>query len=442
MKPPRKSENNSNMKLRYLTHTLACALLLTGLPSCSDKDPGGMESDLPAKLALSVQGTASAHTRTAIADPDDLTLKGLQHVTRVQLYIYEEQGNDFVCIASENVQWTHWKGAMQGLQTQQQGYTTRYQEYKLDSRYRFVAMGFDDTYQGNPDTPVFDDANSVKTYGKPDGQALVGDKLTQGIFKLQTGAGPGDIRQSELFAGAQTFSGSQIKHGEASRRPIELNRRVAGVLGYFRNLPQMIGNSEVKRVILRLYTPQNTKVPFLPKLPDGYHYPKDVPDGLYSDHEPSPYPDESGRTIAEYSPVTIPAQNEFILSAYVLPITSPTSKDVCTLELAIQDAQGKDLAVHRVLCQQNPNGHPARNGTGIIGDPKDPRGQYPLRANHFYRIGSQKDRIDLSGAESEILIYLDPVWDEYYGGTMEGELDGMGIDKEWGSQDGGSLDKQ
>ena len=66
---------------------------------------------------------------------------------------------------------------------------------------------------------------------------------------------------------------------------------------------------------------------------------------------------------------------------------------------------------------------------------------YPIRANHFYRMGKHDKPIDLSGQTSDIYIEIDAVWDEYYGGAMDnGSVPpGLGIDKEWGEHDGGTL---
>ena len=56
-------------------------------------------------------------------------------------------------------------------------------------------------------------------------------------------------------------------------------------------------------------------------------------------------------------------------------------------------------------------------------------------------MGTKTNPIDLSGESNDIYIYIDPMWDEYYGGTLEGTNNGIGIDKEWGSHNGGTLDE-
>lgn len=434
------------MKLKNKSPLIWSALLLFGIAGCSKSESAVPAGKSPYTLAIAVQGEASLQTRTPVFDPDDKTLKGRQHVTRVQLYIYEQDdtGNDYICVASEDVKWPHLQGADQGLETRKQGYSTKYQNYQDNKDYRFVAMGFDDTYTGGVEAPQFENKNSVAAYGQPDAQATVrteattGAKLSEGKFSLQAGAAESLMNESELFAGARTFTKADLKNGTAARTPIELNRRVAGVMGYFKGLPAQIENETVAKVVLRLYRAQNTAVKFLPVLPAGYTDSKQVPDAEYADYITTDNGKE--RIIATCIPPTNGEQ--FSLSAYLLPIAAPADKNTCTLELAVQDANGTDLAVRRVLYTPTEQQPGTRNGTGIIGgDEKNARMQYPIRANRFYRMGTKTNPIDLSGESNDIYIYIDPMWDEYYGGTLEGTNNGIGIDKEWGSHNGGTLDE-
>ena len=302
-------------------------------------------------------------------------------------------------------------------------------------------MGFDDTFSGTIDNPVFDGNNSVAAYGHPGNIAAKGEKLSAGNFSLQPGAPVSLIGQSELFAGTQVFTRQQLENGSAAKAPIEMKRRVAGILGYFKNLPVSIDNKEVSKVVLRLYDSQNTKVSFLPLIPEGNMLPEDVADDKYLDYVISPYTgDKDGRHIALYQVPSAGPDSTFSLSAYILPAPAPVNKDVCTMELVLMDASGADLAIRRVLYNPQTTTPVTRNGTGIIGDGKDAKLQYPVRANHFYRIGTNKNPIDLSGQNSDIYVFVDDVWDEYYGGTLDGSGNGgIDIDNAWGSHDGGSL---
>lgn len=293
------------IKLKNKHPLIRSIILLLSITGCSKGDSVNPAGEQPYTLTIAVQEKSSLQTRTSVFDPDDNTLKGRQHVTRIQLYVYEQDdsGTDYTCVATEDVKWEHLQGAMDGLETKKQKYNTQYQGYKEGMKYRFVAMGYDDTYSGSSDTPTFDNANSVAAYGDPATQAAEGDKLSAGTFSLQGGADISLINQSELFAGAQTFTKTELKNGTAVRKPIELNRRVAGVLGYFKGLPEKIENTAVAKVILRLYAAQNTKVNFLPVLPTGYVDSKSVPDAEYTDYITSPYheADKDGHIIATYN---------------------------------------------------------------------------------------------------------------------------------------------
>lgn len=80
--------------------------------------------------------------------------------------------------------------------------------------------------------------------------------------------------------------------------------------------------------------------------------------------------------------------------------------------------------------------------------------RYPLRANHFYSIGSRTfspdgstlsaadDRpLDLRGSvDAEITIRLDSFWHEYYGGGLGSSHPGLALDPDWGEHPGGELE--
>ena len=83
------------MKLKNKFPLIWSALLLIGIVGCSKSEPTVPAGESPYTLAIAVQGEASLQTRTSVFDPDDQTLKGRQHVTRVQLYIYEDDGTDY-----------------------------------------------------------------------------------------------------------------------------------------------------------------------------------------------------------------------------------------------------------------------------------------------------------------------------------------------------------
>lgn len=411
---------------------LLCALTAIFACGCSESEAVFSEDEPNPQYAIAI--AANGSTETAVVDPDD-NLSGLQHVTRVYLYIYEQDGSDYTCVAGEEVDWLHREGAMTGLTTREQKYITKYQGYKDNVNYLFLAMGFDDTYTGTPANPIWQGTNSVAAYGQPDKIVNIGEKLSAGSFKLQAGADIKEIAHSELFAGSKVYTRAQLTGKEKAE--IDLYRRVAGVAGYFKNLPASINGTPVARVELRLYDSQNTQTYLLPKLPSipiPDLTPGKVLDGMYVDYITSN--DESSPTLASYTVGSDQDDNgEFTLSAYLLPVASPgyfEIGDESTLQLTFFDAGGEYITHCRILQRSD--------GTGISNSGP----HYPIRANHFYRIGTKQQPIDLGDSETAIYLEIDPIWDEYYGGAMDNEdydkdSPGLGLDEEWGEHNGGKL---
>lgn len=432
------------MLMKKLIRLLLCGSAIMSVCGCSESQDV-LDDSQPqlCSIAIAVEGNSIVTSRTAVVDPDD-NLRGKQHVTRVQLYIYEHDGDDYTCVASENVKWNHLNGAESGLETRQKRYTTNYQGYVDGTDYLFFAVGFDDTFEGRTDNPEFKNENSIAAFGEPETVVPLGSKLSERHFTLREGTDVGIISHSELFAGSRTFTKAQLKDGTSVKQPIDLYRRVAGIVGYFKNMPEVIEGSKVDKVVLRLYQSQNTETYFLPKIPAQYQTPEDVPDDEYEDYITSPYSGTSGDVISFYKK-TVDDGGTFTLSAYMLPSAASELKGQSTLELVFISENGNELARRRILYRPDKK-TVSRSGTGII-DPSDEEEDnnafhYPIRANNFYRMGEQKNPIDLSGQTSYIYIEIDPVWDEYYGGAMDNENvpPGLGIDKDWGEHNGGKLD--
>ena len=239
---------------------------------------------------------------------------------------------------------------------------------------------------------------------------------------------------------------SDIRSGAAAKRPIVLKRRVAGIAGYFRGVPQSINGYAVKKVELRLYTRQNRRIYFLPQYDaNKYDDPSKVPDNQYEDYIASGDKGGGKSVIATYElKANASPADKFTLSAYSLPITPSPNKGVSTLELVIKGENDKELTVRKIIYLSAVRKN-TRSGTGIIDKPTtdgdNPAMHYPLRANNFYRIGSNSKPIDLSGGTGYIYVEIDPVWDEYYGGSLDDNTpnNGTTIDNEWGQHPGGNL---
>lgn len=436
---------NKVMIQRYLKY-LACALAVFAVSSCSDTDvlePDVEVDNTPGSIAIAIDSNSHLTSRTSVVDPDD-NLRGKQHVTRVQLYIFEVlTDGDCECVATEDIKWHHLTGALEGLDTRLKKYTTVYQGYESGKQYKFIAFGFDDTFKGSEANPEFLGKNSVEAFGAPNSIIQVKDKLnTNNFFSLRNDKSSNILNHSEVFAGTQTYTAEELKNGSSSSRTIELYRRVAGVVGYFTKSPKSIDGMDVKSVVLRMCRNQYTQTYFLPKYDaDKYFSPEAVPDRDYKDFIVSSSTETDADIISKYD-VTDNNQGDFVMSAYLLPMNGSDDTGISTMCLDFLDESGRTIGRRKILYSADA-AIGSRSGTGIIDDDGDnPAYHYPIRSNHFYKMGERNKPIDLSGSTSYILIQIDPVWDEYYGGNLDNDnsIPGLGLDKDWGEHEGGKLD--
>lgn len=123
--------------------------------------------------------------------------------------------------------------------------------------------------------------HSGATYQLPQ-SISVGSTLKEANAVLAPGKGRQDIAGSELFAGSLPLRLEDFVKG---RPVIDLYRRVAGVMGYFVNIPATIEGRKVGALQVRLYTGQNTRVP-LRKVPYN--------GSLFSDYITSPMASDAG----------------------------------------------------------------------------------------------------------------------------------------------------
>lgn len=308
-----------------------------------------------------------ASTRTELPGSGNI-----QHVTSVQLYIFNGTGDAAICIASEDVGWSAYFGNVPPTITATMKYHVKYEGLVKDNPYTFLAVGMD--------------ASSRTTYGFPAAIQVNTTTLGNAIATLsgtETSTWS-NIRTSELFAGATVltpdYSGSQGN--------VDLWRRVAGVMGWFTNIPAQIGSTTVAAIRVTLYTQQNKSVPLLQRTQTP----------IFKDYLTSPLSASTGGQVLIQIPVPPGVLPVTTLSkgSYVLPVPAPpaiNSNDY-SLKVEITDASGNTLRSARVtLSDSDDSNSSTGNGTGII----DPQGVYrfPIIANHFYGIGTPLAPINL-----------------------------------------------
>ena len=273
------------MKTNIIYKACGMALAAAVCVGCAD-DPSlsdGVGPDASgAYVTLSISPGITPATRTVLPGQQNV-----HHVTRVALYAFKHQKSDnpleAVCIGGMGFDEIKWEeqpdhdinGAVDGgtsTQTQRitlpEDWFNPKSETDKNAYYTFLAIGSDEVGRitrdadGNVVGVDFTDIveyNSTNTYGLGSDRYLYGETLGECYAELQEGeANIDSIHASELFAGTLTVKGSQIYSGKV----IDLNRRVAGVKGYFRRIPDAVGEREVASLRVVYWTGQPTAVPY------------------------------------------------------------------------------------------------------------------------------------------------------------------------------------
>lgn len=314
-------------------------------------------------LNFTVAGDLS--TRTDLSGSDNV-----QHVTSVRLYIFDGTGDNSSCLASEDIGWLAYFGNHAPTTTATMRYHVKYTGLVNGSPYTFLAIGLDD--------------RSGSTYGLPSTIKVGTTVLSQAIATLAGSEASTwtAIRQSELFAGATILTPNSY----GTQGNVDLWRRVAGVMGWFTNVPTQISGNIVSALRITLYTQQNKSVPLLQR--------QQTP--VFKDYINSPLNASTDGQILIEIPVPSGTTSATVLSkgTYVLPVPAPTPVNTndYTLKVEIVNAAGTTLRSTRVTLSDNDDSSTG-NGTGIIA----PEGVYrfPIVANRFYGIGTKAVPINL-----------------------------------------------
>lgn len=475
---------------RKWLYVLFMAIFLSGvLISCNDKEDEEItvdsSKDMGAEITFNILAETGALSRTVVVDPGSDGSLAKHHVTRIELFVYDSDGN---YIGHDPVDWPYRMDSV--------GQSTQYCKHQLSNgileeirknptnRYTLLAVGLDDVWMNDK----YMDKYSAEAYNLP--ESIEDKPLNKAIASLASRKSRNNIAESELFSGYEEVTGSQLLDGKSESREsassvtINLYRRVAGIKLYVKKIPKVINDKDVKYLVLRLCGRQNTQVNLIRQLPDGYDKDAsdlDIPDSKYVDFIESRLKTNDGDIVLKVDlvpgntrgaggggnsgnvghgegncdpvdPDTPVGEDENFLDpcfvgVYMLPAKfeddayTSSSGEKSTLMLQLLDAKGGVLASRRIRLETSVSGREdTRSGTGIIETPSENTYRYPIRANNFYRIGTKENPVEIDGSSSDILIQIDDVWDEYYGGAMDGSgTSGMGIDNSWGEHEGGNL---
>lgn len=458
---------NTNMIYKACGWALAVALLT----ACSDEP--GLSDGQPAgpHVNLNVSSGLQPASRTILQGEQNV-----QHVTRVSLYAYKHTEANNALTATYigdgmgfgEVDWQQdIETAMKDGTSSQQQLVALPESWKIDEdhTYTLLAIGSDDSKikDGGVESE-FLGVNSTYAYGLDNPSYTPGETIGESYATLQNDRTLDDIHRSELFAGTLTVKGSALYSG----RVIILNRRVAGVKGYFVRIPKKVKDQEVKELRVVYWAAQPTSVPY---------YKRESEEGTFMDYGGDPANSslipEIGKTMqagdldqCTYFKIGRDAQGEFVsqpgaeievdkgqegtdeevvipltAGSYVLPAPGAVGDDVTTLYVVLvsepDEGRVTILDKRRVFFVTSYESRAATrsdntdDGTGIIvgqdgnAESQETERRYPIVANNYYTIGTPQEPIDMSNGESDVHLYVDPRWEGIKDlGTIIGKPDG------------------
>lgn len=358
-------------------------LIVLFLSACtSDEASLPPEPDGQGNVTFLFTAGSEITTRTVLDSPENL-----QHVEWVYLYIFSGTGNAATYSDTKEIPWP--KPGDVGYQTTER----RYSIALPPGDYTFLAIGLDD--------------RSGETYNFPAAIAT-GTTLADAKAVLATGKTKENIARSELFAGYTEAIG--VKESGNPAVTIDLWRRVAGVLGYFKNAPD--GTSKIQ---ISLYTQQNGSGYLLKQIVESENYPYGIKNPAnFNDYITSPISSaEQDKILVSIDVPTGTAETDVLSGgAYMLPVAAPLIVDSETEYTLLVEAIASDGSIVKTMKAKMKEGDDlyiseTGGGTGIM-DISGPF-RFPIVANHFYAMGTKDAPIDLGGGD-DIVITVDPGW--------------------------------
>lgn len=347
-----------------LFHLFAASLLLLATSSCSDNTEPTTGNDSPSAV-ISLSAMPSLQTRTTLSSAE-----AVQHVSQVQLYVFDGTTADAQCVASEDTGWNP-AGAAQGLPTREQSYNIKYQGLQPNTTYTLIAVG--------------NDNQSASTY-KP---LTIGTKLSEARAATSSTATRDDIAHSELFGGHIAVATNANAGFNAT---LDLYRRVAGVMLNLTKISASYNGKAIGSIRVDLYTQQNRSV----SLAD---------DNIAADPLTSTDTQENSlnKTIIEI------AASEFLRAddnttaskgSYVLPIAASTDDATPTMQLVILDTDGNETGRKNIKLVSSTT---TADGTTTTADTT----RYPLLPNQYYQIDAT-----ITGTNIDATIHAMGAWQE------------------------------
>lgn len=279
--------------------------------------------------------------------------EALQQVNAMKVYVFKQSGADYVY--SEEINGGNFgfnNSTAQG--TESHSYTLT--DKLADGTYKFLAVGYEEGY-GTTFKALTMTPNTTTLSGL--------------LLELNEGQ-----NADEVFSGVSdpvTVSATSTSFNVG----VKLNRVVAGILGYFKNVPYQIENEgkmvQVKHVLVNVIK-KGTSAKLADRTASG------VDDNKYTiiDIDMSSYQkdgDNNWYAVAAKTGKVATVENSVLQGAYSLPIAAVTGSN--TLEVVLTGDKGTVLKTFKVKDEDS--------------------SEFAINANHFYSLGQKMTDDDTNG---------------------------------------------
>lgn len=288
--------------------------------------------------------------------------EALQQVNAMKVYVFKasgESGDDYVY--SEEINGNNFGfNNITAQGTESHSYTLT--DKLTDGKYKFLAVGYEEGY-GTTFKALTMKPNTTK--------------LSELLLELNNGQ-----NADEVFSGvsdAVTVSATSTSFNVG----VKLNRVVAGILGYFKNVPFEIENEgkmvQVKHVLVNVIK-KGTSAKLEDRSAKGVYESKytiiDIDMSTYSNSKDG---DNNWYAVPAKSGDVATVENSVLQGAYSLPIAAVTGSN--TLEVVLTGDQGTVLKTFKVKDEESYD--------------------FAINANHFYSLGQKMTNDDTNGGDPD-----------------------------------------
>lgn len=285
--------------------------------------------------------------------------EALQQVNAMKVYVFKESGDDYVY--SEEINGNNFgfnNSSAQG--TESHSYTLT--DKLTDGTYRFLAVGYEDGYN---------------TTFKALTMTPNTTKLSELLLELNDSQ-----NADEVFSGVSevvTVNATSTSFNVG----VELHRVVAGILGYFKNVPYQIEKDgemvQVKHVLVNVIK-KGTSAKLADRTANGVEDKYTIIDIDMSSYSDSKDGDNNWYAVPAKSGDVATVANSVLQGAYSLPIAAVTGNNTLEVVLTGND-KSNVLKTFKVK----------------DADSSD----FAINANHFYSLGQKKTNDDTTGGDPD-----------------------------------------